>query len=707
MPENFKMVLSDIRKGGFGVVKEITGSPAFMHRLQEMGFVPGVRVDVVGRSPFGDPIHVRIKGSDLAIRKKDAANVIMQDYTYVRTDYTVALVGNPNSGKTSIFNKMSGLHEKVGNYGGVTIAPKEAFCTVDNRHVRIVDLPGTYSLSYYSPEEKEVLDYLLANEPDAVINVVDATNLERNLYLTLQLRELGLRTILALNMSDELGRSGSRVDTDALSSIYGVRVIPTVGRTGKGVDKLLEAVVREGDADNTRLLQNVYGQTSYIREVASKDPEGFFAGKYDNGISENVPSCRYDFIGRSLKSIVEGENAKAGITASIDRVLTHRVWGFPIFVLFLWLMFEATFVLGEYPMIWIEGFFGWLSGLVCNMLPESMFRDMLTDGIISGVGGVMVFLPNILILYFFISIMEDTGYMARAAYIMDRLMSGTGLNGKAFIPLIMGFGCNVPAVMATRTIEGRGNRLLTMLVSPLISCSARLPVYVVLVGAFFPERPAIVIVAVYLLGVLLAGVLATVFKRVFFRGDDTPFVIELPPYRIPTFMSVVADMWGRAKHYLTKMASIILVATIIIWALGYFPHGGQSEPFIVRIGHFIEPVVQPLGFDWRIGVGLLSGMAAKELVVSTMSILYGAGGGESLSAVLRDGLDASGEHVFTPAVAVSLIVFVLVYFPCVATVTAISKESGSWKWGLFVVVYTTLLAYILSFAAYRIALLCI
>ncbi len=683
------MQLSELKKGGFGIVREITGDREFRHRLLEMGFISGTKVEMLGKAPFGDPLKIRLKGYELAIRKKDARNVILQDYSYIKADYTVALVGNPNSGKTSIFNRLSGMHERVGNYSGVTISPKEALCTMDGCNFRIVDLPGTYSLSHYSPEEKEVLDYLQNNRPDVVINVVNAGNLERNLYLTLQLRELGFKTVVALNMYDELSRAGAGIDIDRFSSLYGVRAVPTVARTGKGLDALLKAVADYAGHENMDLRDSIYEGTDSMSEAEKESC---------------IPERRYAYIESSMKEILtDGTAGDAGFTEKLDRILTNKYLGFPIFILFMWITFQTTFIVGEYPMMWIEEMFSWLSGIIAGILPDGFMKSLLVDGIIAGVGGVMVFLPNILILYFFISIMEDTGYMARAAYIMDRMMSGIGLNGKAFIPMIMGFGCNVPAVMATKTIEGRNNRILTMLVSPLISCSARLPVYLVLVGAFFPKRPGLIIVSVYLFGIILAGIMSVVFKRIFFKGNEIPFVIELPPYRIPTFISVIMNMWGRAKHYLAKMAGIILVASVIIWALGYFPNGRQEDSFIMKIGHFMEPAVEPLGFDWRVGVGLLSGMAAKELVVSTMSILYGADGEESLSTVLATGVDENNVPIFNSAIAISLIVFVLIYFPCIATVTAISRESGSWKWGAFVVLYTTSLAWLLSFMTFRIA----
>ncbi|RKU62921.1 MULTISPECIES: ferrous iron transport protein B [Parabacteroides] len=817
------MRLSELHTGEKGVIVKVMGRGAFRKRIIEMGFIRGKEVDVIQNAPLKDPIHYRVMGYDVSLRRNDAAMIeVISAAEYAKAQMSqqseersadsyilpstedlqalaihkgktinVALVGNPNCGKTSLFNFASGAHEHVGNYSGVTVDAKEGTFQQDGYTFRIVDLPGTYSLSAYTPEELYVRRHLSEEQPDVVINVLDASNLERNLYLTCQLIDMDVRSVIALNMYDELERSGNKFDYESLSRMIGTPIVPTISRTGFGIEDLFKRVIKvyeeedpvirhihinygevlekgitnvrhaikhngnvakslskrylsikllEGDPEIERFIQTLSGSETIIEErdrnvvqieeLLLEDSETAFT------------NARYGFISGALRETYEQNKIKeATSTQIIDLFVTHKVLGFPIFILFMWIMFEATFRLGAYPMEWIENLVSWIGNFVRGNMSEGPLKDLLVDGIIGGVGGVIVFLPNILILYLFISFMEDSGYMARAAFIMDKIMHKMGLHGKSFIPLVMGFGCNVPAIMASRTIESRNSRMITMLVNPLMSCSARLPVYVLLAGAFFPKNASFILLSLYVCGILLAVVMARLFKRFLFKEEDVPFVMELPPYRMPTAKSIMIHMWEKAKQYLHKMGGVILVASIIIWFLGYFPRHSemgdafdkqiaevenaeldskektetiaelerlknmehQKNSYIGTIGQTIQPVLHPLGFDWKMSVSLLTGMAAKEVVVSTLSVLYTGDEEDSqvLSERIKQDLDEEGNPVFTPLIALSLMLFVLIYFPCIATISAIVNESGSWKWGIFVIVYTCVLAWIVSFVVYQ------
>lgn len=819
------MRLSELRTGEKGIIVKVMGRGAFRKRIIEMGFIRGKEVDVIQNAPLKDPIHYRIMGYDVSLRRNDAKmiEVISMDelqdeanqkyienypqgssYTLPSNDrlqamaihkgktINVALVGNPNCGKTSLFNFASGAHEHVGNYSGVTVDAKEGTFSQNGYTFKIVDLPGTYSLSAYTPEELYVRKHLNEEQPDVVINVLDASNLERNLYLTCQLIDMDVRMIIALNMYDELEKRGDKFDYQSLAQMIGVPIVPTVSKTGFGIEELFNRVIKVYEEEDPvlRHIHINYGdvlekginhvkealkQTGETSKSVSKRYLSIKLLEKDNEVEARIKEmqgaeaifqerdrnvtqietllkedcetaftdARYGFISGALRETYEPNKIKeATRTQIIDLFVTHKVLGFPIFILFMWIMFEATFRIGEYPMEWIESFVTWISEFVRRYMSEGPLKDLLVDGIIGGVGGVIVFLPNILILYAFISFMEDSGYMARAAFIMDKIMHKMGLHGKSFIPLVMGFGCNVPAIMASRTIESRNSRMITMLVNPLMSCSARLPVYVLLTGAFFPQAAGTVMLILYTTGILLAVLMARLFKRFLFNKEDVPFVMELPPYRMPTGKSILIHMWEKAKQYLHKMGGVILIASIIIWFLGYFPRNTeksssfdrqiaqveqsdktddekateiahlehqkaiehQQDSYIGQIGQAIQPILSPLGFDWKMSVSLMTGMAAKEVVVSTLSILYT---GESddeqaLTEQLRQDRNADGEPVFTPLVALSFMLFVLIYFPCIATVSAIVNESGSWKWGLFVIGYTCLLAWIVSFLVFQV-----
>ena len=817
------MRLSELHTGEKGVIVKVMGRGAFRKRIIEMGFIRGKEVDVIQNAPLKDPIHYRVMGYDVSLRRNDAAmievvssaefakaQISQQNETRSADSYTlpstedlqaiaihqgktinVALVGNPNCGKTSLFNFASGAHEHVGNYSGVTVDAKEGTFQQDGYTFRIVDLPGTYSLSAYTPEELYVRKHLSEEQPDVVINVVDASNLERNLYLTCQLIDMDIRSVIALNMYDELERSGNKFDHNSLSQMIGTPIVPTISRTGFGIEQLFKRVIKVYEEEDPVIrhihinygevlekgiknVRNAIKQNGNVAKSLSKrylsikllegDPEiekfirtlpgsDTILEERDRNVvqieellledSETAfTNARYGFISGALRETYEQNKIKeATSTQIIDLFVTHKVLGFPIFILFMWIMFEATFRLGAYPMEWIEDLVGWIGNFVRGTMSEGPLKDLLVDGIIGGVGGVIVFLPNILILYLFISFMEDSGYMARAAFIMDKIMHKMGLHGKSFIPLVMGFGCNVPAIMASRTIESRNSRMITMLINPLMSCSARLPVYVLLAGAFFPNNASFILLSLYVCGILLAVIMARLFKRFLFNEEDVPFVMELPPYRMPTGKSIMIHMWEKAKQYLHKMGGVILVASIIIWFLGYFPRHSemgdafdqqiaevenaeldskektetiaelerlknmehQKNSYIGTIGQTIQPVLSPLGFDWKMSVSLLTGMAAKEVVVSTLSVLYTGEeeDAQALSERIKQDLDEEGNPVFTPLIALSLMLFVLIYFPCIATISAIVNESGSWKWGIFVIVYTCVLAWIVSFVVYQ------
>ena len=806
------MRLSELHTGEKGVIVKVLGHGGFRKRIVEMGFVKGKTVEVLLNAPLRDPVKYQIMGYEISLRHQEAemieviseaeAKQMKAPYHGALTENTtlseaqmaeiakgkrrtinVALVGNPNCGKTSLFNMASGAHEHVGNYSGVTVDAKAGFFSYQGYHFRIIDLPGTYSLSAYSPEEIYVRKHIIEETPDLIINVVDASNLERNLYLTTQLIDMNVKMVMALNMYDELEASGNKLDHEKLSELIGVPIVPTVGRTGKGIDKLFHVIIEsyEGsDFVNKDIHKQVRNEVMDDMEAWHRDvePEGQYARdhgmfrhihvnhgpileksieavkkeiarneairhKYstrflsikllenDRDIERTIATlpngndilttrdheakaimkamnedseqaitdAKYGFISGALKeTFTEGQLEREQATRVIDSIVTHRIWGYPIFFLFLYIMFEGTFVLGEYPMMGIEWLVEQVGNLVSHYMSEGPLKDLVIDGIIGGVGGVIVFLPNILILYCFISFLEDSGYMARAAFIMDKIMHRMGLHGKSFIPLIMGFGCNVPAIMASRMIEDKKCRLITMLVNPLMSCSARLPIYLVLIGAFFPNTASLVLLSIYAVGILLAVLMARLFSRFLVKGDDTPFVMELPPYRVPTAKAIFRHTWDKGAQYLKKMGGIIMVASILIWFLGYYPRGNyetvaqqQEHSYIGQIGKAIEPVIEPLGFDWKLGVGLLSGVGAKELVVSTLGVLYT--NEEDIESV-----NLSDRIPITPTVALGYMLFVLIYFPCVATLAAIKQESGSWKWAFFAAFYTTALAWMVAYA---------
>ena len=800
------MKLSELKTGDKGVIVKVMGHGGFRKRIVEMGFIKGKKVEVLLNAPLQDPVKYRIMGYEVSLRHSEAdlievvsADEVTKTQTDIKPENTatesttcndtpdtaerqledaaererhvinVALVGNPNCGKTSLFNFVSGAHERVGNYSGVTVDAKEGVAHYEGYTFNIVDLPGTYSLSAYSPEELYVRRQIIDKTPDIIINVIDSSNLERNLYLTTQLIDMHVRMVCALNMFDESESRGDLVNIDRISQLFGVPMIPTVFTTGRGVKELFHTIIsiyesNEGDdlhyrhvhinhgheiehgieeiqehlkkADGLRdrystrylaikLLENDKDAEQYIRTLPDADEilrhrdEAARRVKEETGDDSEtaIMDAKYGFINGALQEAEYATGHKKDtyqVTHLIDRVITNRYIGFPIFILLLFIMFSATFLLGQIPMDWIESGVAWLGETVGTYMPEGPLRDMITDGIIGGVGAVIVFLPQILILYFFISYMEDCGYMSRAAFIMDRLMHKMGLHGKSFIPLIMGFGCNVPAVMATRTIESQRSRLVTMLILPMMSCSARLPIYIMITGIFFPIHwQPLIMLSLYLTGILMSIILSRLFTRHIVKGEDTPFVMELPPYRFPTWKAIGRHTWEKGKQYLRKMGGIIMVASIVVWALGYFPHNDsltpqqqQEQSYIGRIGKTIEPVFRAQGFNWKLDVGLVSGVGAKEIVASTIGVLYANSdditeddGNTGRYQLLHRMMSAEG---ITPHAAYCFLLFVLLYFPCMATIAAIKSETGSWRWALFAAGYTTLLAWIVSALVYQI-----
>ena len=785
------MKLSELKTGERGVIVKVNGHGGFRKRIKEMGFVKGNKVKVILNAPLRDPIEYEIIGYKISLRREqaekievisetEAKNILssQEDLTALENNdeyierlaeqrrkvIKVALVGNPNCGKTSLFNIASGSHEHVGNYSGVTVDAKEGEFEHGGYRFVLVDLPGTYSLSAYSPEELYVRRALVDDMPDVVVNVVDASNLQRNLYLTTQLIDMNLRVVMALNMYDELKAKGDKLDIKQLGYLLGMPVVPTVSRSGEGIEHLFDTVIQIYEKSDPRLARHIHinhgaeleqsidrlkhliwknldiqysYSTRYLaikylehdREIekiveALPNRDEIISARYEedqrirslmgSGAESSMVVAKYAFIQGALTETYEpykGVKKRSTITDKIDAVVTNRWAAFPIFFLMLYVVFEGTFVIGDYPMRWIEWLVEQVGAFVGANMADGWVKDLMIDGVIGGVGSVLVFLPNILLLYMFISLLEDSGYMARAAFIMDRLMHKIGLHGKSFIPMIMGFGCNVPAVMATRTIESPKSRLITMLIIPLMSCAGRMPVYILLAGAFFPRRAGLVLLGLYALGILLAIVAARIMSR-FFKDDDLPFVMELPPYRVPTAKSIFRHTWEKGKQYLQKMSGIILICSMVIWFLGYFPNHNaydsvkeqQEHSFIGYIGKAIEPVLEPLGFDWRMGVGIVSGVGAKELVVSTLGVMYSDDVPEAVetdagTTRLQRALTGS----VTPAAALAYMVFILLYFPCIATFVAIKNESGKWKWAIITAVYTILIAWVAAFITFRLA----
>jgi ferrous iron transport protein B len=809
--------LSEVKNKETVIITKVLGHGSFRKRITEMGFVKGKEVTVIKNAPFNGPTEYKILDYNITLRKTEAnlIEVVSQEEASLHAspnfegviDYenlkvsakekertiNIALVGNPNCGKTTLFNFLSGSKEHVGNYSGVTVDSKKASFAFNNYNFNIYDLPGTYSLTAYSPEEIYVRKFIMEETPDIVINVIDSSNLERNLFLTTQLIDMDIKVIVALNMYDELLKNEVKFDYHSLGKLIGIPIIPTVSSKGKGINDLmqktievyedLDPIVRHihinygqeieksiqilrtkiklekpiTDTISSRFLAikllerdkqtieslETYANFNEIERTAQSEIKRI--ERLFNEDSETViTNAKYGFISGALEETYKQRKKKIKNSSErIDNILTNKYLGFPIFMLSISTAFYATFKLGAYPMAWIENLVAFVSQMVSDHLSDGMLKDLLVNGIIDGTGSVLVFLPNILILFFFISFMEDSGYMARAAFIMDKIMHRFGLHGRSFIPMVMGFGCNVPAIMATRTLRSPGDRILTMLIIPFMSCSARLPVYVLFITAFFPENPTLILAGIYFTGILMAFLTAQLLSRTFFRNKETPFVLELPPYRIPTLKNIIIHMWDKAQQYLRKIGGVILIGVIIIWALGYFPRESENSinsqviagqnlelstdsikeqlahqqsvrlqnSYLGQIGQFIEPVMSPLGFDWKMSISLLAGLPAKEIIVSTMGVLYQVDDHHTeigLSSKLKQEKFISGEkkgqNVFSVPVALSFLAFVLIYFPCIGVIATIKNESGKLKWALFTIFYTTAVAWIVSFLVYRIAM---
>lgn len=787
------MNLSELKTGESGVIVKVHGHGGFRKRIVEMGFIKGTKVDVVLNAPLHDPVKYKLMDYEVSLRRAEAelveivsleeakeiakGRVAVPGIPVDECDYLneiveergknidMVFVGNPNCGKTSLFNIAGKAHERVGNYSGVTVDAKIGELDFEGYHLTIIDLPGTYSLSAYSPEELYVRKYIIEKHPDVIINVVDASNLERNLYLTAQLIDMDVPMVMALNMFDELRESGNKLDYGQLGTLLGVPVVPTVGRTGEGVDSLLREIIAiyEGKEHTFRHIHINHGtllegMIERLELPIRKNPEPHqnYSGRFlaikllendrqvediirgldnakeiidtrnecqrliqdelDEEAENAITDAKYGFVQGALKECFEKKNQPSGreVTKKIDAIVTNKWCGHFIFLAIIYLMFYCTFAIGQYPMDWIDSLVGWISQTVSNNMADGMLKDLIVDGIIAGVGGVIVFLPNILILYTFISWMEDSGYMARVAFIMDKIMHKMGLHGKSFIPMIMGFGCNIPAILATRTIEDKKSRLITMLIVPLMSCSARLPVYIIIIGAFFPRHAALVLFGLYLLGIIMSVVMAQVFSKFVIKGESSPFVMELPPYRLPSFKSVVRHTWEKGKQYLKKMGTVILAASIIVWALCYFPHEEgiskkqqMENSYIGMVGKTIEPTIRPCGFTWKEGVSILTGIGAKEIVASTMGVLYNdnetlnenESEDDAQQSRLSQIIASSGMSALS---AIAFLVFTLLYMPCIPSCLAIKHESGKWKWAFFAIFYTTALAWLCSTLIYQI-----
>jgi len=814
--------LSEVKHNETVVITKVLGHGSFRKRISEMGFIKGKEVTMIKNAPFNGPLEFKILNYNISLRKSEAdlievvpvkefvvsengnyEGVIDQKIDLVNQSertkiINIALVGNPNSGKTTLFNFISGSKEKVGNYTGVTVDIKKATFKTKGYTFNFYDLPGTYSLTAYSQEEIIVRKFIYEQTPDLVINVLDATNLERNLFLTTQLIDMDLRIVAALNMFDELERKKLYFNQDELAKLLGIPFIPTISSKGIGLEKLIDKVIEvfEGKDKITRHIHINYGKDleesiksvrkiikedkpitdkistrflsikmlekdeqvnslladypsfEEIKEVTKKEVQKIEL--LENEDSESIiTNAKYGFITGALKETFKNPNQNQKTRSEkIDTILTNKYLGFPLFTGILFLMFYATFILGAYPMAWIDLGISALGNFVSGIMQDGMLKDLLVNGIINGAGSVLIFLPNILILFLFISLLEGSGYMARAAFIMDKIMHRFGLHGRSFIPMIMGFGCNVPAILATRTLRNRGDRILTMLIIPFMSCSARLPVYILIISALFDKYQPLYLIGLYAIGIVFAFITAQILNKTLFKNKETPFVMELPTYRLPTLRNVIYHMWDKTQHYIKKIGTIILIGVVIVWALEYFPRETKNtkdfqskieivqlnsninieekesrieylkqqqetdrlmNSYIGKMGKMIEPIMRPVGFDWKMSIALVAGLPAKEIIIGTMGVLYQASDDKStvsLQNKLQNEVHQKGkkigQKVFTSPSALAFLVFILIYFPCIGVVAAIKNESGSWKWAFFSIIYTTGLAWIAAFLVYNI-----
>ncbi len=815
------MKLSDLKKGEKGVIRRVHANGDIRRRILDMGLVDGVRFKVVRVAPLGDPIEIKARGFFLTLRKEEAEQIeislsgrkegylnrrrvgpLYSPYHRLRKRrrkeesrtrlIRVALMGNPNSGKTTLFNSMVGSNQKVGNFPGVTVEKYVGSLKYGKYKIEFTDLPGTYSLMAYSPEEKISRNFILEEYPDVVVNVVDGTNLERNLYLTTQLMELETELLVAMNMNDEVEKKGMKMDVKLLEKLFGSHIIPTSAVKGEGIDSLLDHIVRvyEGSItirknkltysskietiigkieqiiDSDVELSGIYNPRWLAIKLLENDPEVFKqvkertiwlkiepeiqdAVKICNSLYKTDPEVcitedRHSFIrGAIQEAVSDFGKEKKSVTDRVDSILINRVLGIPLFLLIMWSIFQFTFTIGKPITDFVDAGFLEMGKIIGAWFSNGLLKSLVVDGIIAGVGGVLVFVPNIFLLFFSIAILEGTGYMSRAAFVIDKMMHKVGLHGKSFIPMITGFGCSVPAFMATRTLKNRSDKIVTMMIIPFMSCSAKLPVYILLIGAFFPTQMAgNILFGIYLFGIFIAVLSAKILKKAFFKDESEPFVMELPPYRLPTLKSLMIQSGHRSKMYLKKAGTIILLAAILIWGASNFPRGESIEvkfdkkisdilqnrdlnsakreiriqqledeknslilknSIAGRLGRMIEPLIKPLGFDWRIGIALVAGFAAKEVVVSTLGTIFSLGKTDENSVKLSQKLKE--DEKINKNVALALMIFVLLYVPCIAATTVFLKESGSWKWTRFYIFYTIFIAWVFSFFVYRLSFL--
>ncbi|MBC8461213.1 MAG: ferrous iron transport protein B [Deltaproteobacteria bacterium] len=675
---------------------------------------------------------------------------------------TIALSGNPNSGKTTIFNNLTGARQHVGNWPGVTVEKKEGTCKYNGYEIKVIDLPGTYSLTAYSIEEVVARDFIIKEKPDVVVDIVDASNLQRNLYLTTQFKELGAKVIIALNMSDLAKKNGVNIDVQKMSQLLGSPVIPTVGNKNQGTKELLEAAIKTAEdkiglderpitygkeidpeiektqtnitkdpnltsqyspswlaiklmEDDSEVIKVVEASSVWQEtESAVRKSQNYIKGHIGEDAITLIADQRYGFIaGLTAETVQRPELERLSISDKIDKVITNRILGLPIFLLFMYALLKFTFSGSEFMVGWFESFFEWLGGAAATLIPEGIFQSFIVDGIIGGVGGVLGFFPLVLFLFLGIAIIEDSGYMARGAFVMDKIMHAFGLHGKSFLPLLIGMGCTVPALMASRTLESRKDRLITMLVNGFIICGAKVPIYALFIGAFFFKSGATVFFLFYVIGIAFAVLIAKLFRVFLLPGESAPFVMELPPYRLPTIKGLLIHMWERGWMYLRKAGTVILLVAIIIWFGFTFPQEPKyskdynttaseqmEKSYAGRLGHTIEPFFKPLGFDWRSSIALLAGFAAKEVVVATYGTLYSLGETDPEEAEpLREAIQK--DPSWTPLKALSFMIFCLIYAPCFVATVVFHKEAGSWKWTGFMVLYTTVLAWVASFVIYQ------
>lgn len=760
--------LNSIKMGCWVKVVSLSGGRNAEKKLTEMGLYPGEVIKLLNYSADG-PTTILVKGTKLAIGHRMADMIFVDEDIHRKTvqkRLTVALAGNPNSGKSTIFNYLTGSRQHVGNYPGVTVEKKEGKATFKNYVINFVDLPGTYSLSAYSEDEVVARDFVLNERPDVIVHIVDSSNLERNLYLFTQLLELEMPIVLAMNMSDIVDKKGHKIDYELLSALLGVPIVKTVGSKNVGLDKMLDVIadVYEGKVDckNIRIdygeeIEQELGKIVEMLSALEKPMKGYSPRWLAVKLLESDPAIisliekhsqgkeilaqaiegrrhlkqhfsddaevfiaerRYGFIsGACTQSVVSNVEIRHDISDKIDKVILNRFLGIPIFAIVMYAIFEFTFTFSAPVVDWFGNVFDKISESLTAVLPEGLFQSFIVDGIIGGVGGVLGFFPLVLFMFFAIAFFEDSGYMARAAFVMDKLMSKFGLHGKSFLPLMISTnGCAVPGILATRTLESKKDRLITMMVTPFMICGAKLPIFALFIGAFFPsDQGPNIMFLMYAFSIALAFTSAWILKKFIFKGDSAHFVMELPPYRIPTLQGLLLKMWERGWLYLQKAGTTILLISVIMWAGFTFPeHKGPQDAsnaviasqqleysYIGRFGKTIEPLVKPLGFDWRGGVALISGVAAKEVVVSTLGTMYSLGA-EDVENAEPLKLSLQNDPVWTPLSAMAFLMFCLIYMPCVVAMSVFFKESGSsWKWTGFLIFWTTVMAWIFSFIVYQ------